>query len=116
MKVKFVSTTNEAMKPLYEYEGDLYIGMQAQFDFKLSEEEDRYAIEYPFWRKGIPGSLGRFTTSMIEKIKYIEISRNCWVIKIQTYNSTYVFQKGEKSKSKPIGKRSRQSIAMGMFL
>lgn len=113
MKVKFISTTNDMMKRLYGYQGELVIELKVKFTFKLSEDKDAYAREYDFWIQST--NFGTFSTSVIEHIDYIEVSKNCWIIKIQTYNSEYIFEFGERTKEKPTGKRKRQLRALSMM-
>jgi hypothetical protein len=104
MKVKFISSTNQAFEELFGEEVDLSYSMIAHFTFDTSD------VSFDFRH-------GYARTSQIENISIVETSRFCFEITIKTVNSTYVFQEGIPSDKLPFSKKDRliTSLAYGVF-
>jgi hypothetical protein len=104
MTAKFISTTNHLFEELVGKEVELSYGMTAKYTFDTSD------VSFEF-RKGYA------TTSQIKNININETSRFCYLITIDTANSTYVFQVGEESDKKPYTDKEKimNQLAFGIF-
>lgn len=103
MKVTFKATSNTMMQELIGKEGELGYSMTARFSFAADD------VSFEFRH-------GYFTTSQIANIRIEEVSRFCFLITIETNNSTYIFQQGELSDTKPFTKEEKLGIALACMV
>jgi len=102
MKVKMISSTNNAFESLFGLQVDLHIDMIATYSFDSNLVDD-----FNFRH-------GTCRTSQIKSIVYDEISMGCTNIIIKTRNSEYIFQHGEPSNEKPLTKEEILAFQMGL--
>jgi len=108
MKAKFVSTTNRLFESVEGAIGELSIGMVCYFDYSSDKEAMGRA---PFELRH-----GTMRTSSNQNIKFTEVSLFCYEIEIQTKNSVYVFEVGERSDKKPLTREEELGIALAVGL
>ena len=122
MKVTFKESTHPMGECIEGVEGELSIGMTLSFTFNPMKKEtvldDEGRVIEPGEYYDFELRRGVWNTSKLKSITYEEISRGCFIITVNTRNSTYIFQSGKVSDEKPLTDDEilNMQLALGMYL